>query len=109
MKKTFKRSLVWFSNNLRTQSNQLIQEAINLSESILFVFIVDERQELKNDWGLSKMGPFRKKHQIDALLDLKQQLQLKGIQIHIYKGNPTILIPEICKRNEIETASNLVS
>jgi deoxyribodipyrimidine photo-lyase len=102
MKKTFKRSLVWFSNNLRTQSNQLIQEAINLSESILFVFIVDERQELKNDWGLSKMGPFRKKHQIDALLDLKQQLQLKGIQIHIYKGNPTILIPEICKRNEIE-------
>jgi deoxyribodipyrimidine photo-lyase len=102
MKKTFKRSLVWFSNNLRTQSNQLIQEAINLSESILFVFIVDERQELKNDWGFNKMGTFRLKHQLDALYNLKELLLNKGIHLHIYKGNPVTIIPEICKRNEIE-------
>ncbi len=103
MKKPIKRSLVWFSNNLRTQSNQVIQEAINLSDSVFCIFIVDERLELKNEWGLNRIGPFRKKHQIDALLDLKQQLQSKEIQLHIYKGNPTILIPEICKRNKIET------
>jgi deoxyribodipyrimidine photolyase len=47
MKKTFKRSLVWFSNNLRTQSNQLIQEAINLSESILGK--IDSKKTDKNE------------------------------------------------------------
>lgn len=102
MKKPFKRSLVWFSNNLRTQSNQVIQEAINLSDSVLFIFIVDERLDLKNEWGLSKMGPFRKKHQFEALFNLKQSLLENGIHLHIYSGNPTLLIPEICKRNEIE-------
>jgi deoxyribodipyrimidine photo-lyase len=48
------------------------------------------------------MGPFRKNHQMDALCDLKQSLLTIGIQLLIYKGNPSLVIPEICKRNEIE-------
>lgn len=102
MKKTFKRSLVWFSNNLRTQSNQLIQEAIKSSESGLFVYVIDSRMDIKNEWGLNKMGTFRFNHLMDALADLKQQLLDRGIHLHVYKANPRLLIPELCNRNNID-------
>ncbi|MFY8020693.1 MAG: DASH family cryptochrome [Bacteroidia bacterium] len=102
MKKPYKKSLVWFSNNLRTLSNQVIQDATRLSEAVLFVYVFDSRLEEKNKWDLVPMGPFRKQHLIDAITDFKQQLYQIGIDLQVYNGDPTLLLPEICKRNKIE-------
>ena len=70
-----KNSLVWFKNDLRSQDNIALKNAIANSNNTIAVYCFDPRQFKKSPFGFKKTENFRGQFLIETITDLKQQLK----------------------------------
>ena len=95
----YKNSIFWFRQDLRTFDNRWFIEAIKSSENILCIFILDKN--IINDFlGLEDRKFLFLK---EALLHLDSELEKLWGKLTIYHDFPEKIIPEICKKFEIDS------
>jgi deoxyribodipyrimidine photo-lyase len=96
-----KRAIVWFRQDLRLHDNEAITDAIKHAEEIIPVFIFDERTFLgkTRQFGFPKTGKYRAQFIIEAVTDLKNQLQSLGADLLIRVGKPEDIIAELAKQH----------
>jgi deoxyribodipyrimidine photo-lyase len=91
-------AIVWFRNDLRLHDNEAIYEARKKCDFIVPVYVFDERTFLgKTRYGFEKVGKFRTKFIIEAIADLRQNLQSIGSDLIIRIGKPEEIIFELAK------------
>jgi deoxyribodipyrimidine photo-lyase len=91
--------LVWFRNDLRLHDHEALNYAIQQGQSIIPVYVIDDRQFQKTHYfDLPKTSAFRAQFLLEALQDLKQSLIQKGSDLIIRKGLPEQILPELCKQ-----------
>lgn len=94
----YKRSIFWFRQDLRTFDNRWLIRAIKASNALLPIFIFDVNI-VPDFWGLQdKKFLFLK----EMLLKLDDSLKELGWHLSIYHWNPQEVLPELCKKYEIE-------
>ena len=95
----YKNSIFWFRQDLRAFDNRWLIEAIKSSENILCIFILDKN--IINDFlGLEDSKFLFLK---EALLHLDSELEKLWGKLTIYHDFPEKIIPEICKKFEIDS------
>lgn len=89
MKKA-KRAILWFRNDLRLHDNEALSEALKTAEEIYPVYIFDERTFFgkTSTYGFKKTGNYRAKFILESVLDLKNSLKIKGIDLIVRIGKP---------------------
>jgi len=92
-----KKSIFWFRQDLRTFDNKWLIEAIKNSNELLPIFILDKNIIPDFLWLNDKKFLFLK----EALLNLDLELKKLWWKLTIYNDYPEKIIPEICKKYNI--------
>ena len=95
----YKKSIFWFRQDLRTFDNKWLIEAIKNSNELLPIFILDKNIIPDFLWLTDKKFLFLK----EALLNLDLELKKLWWKLTIYNDFPEKIIPEICKKYNINT------
>jgi deoxyribodipyrimidine photo-lyase len=95
IEKTKEKIIVWFRNDLRLHDNEMFFRALQKQATVIPVFCFDLRQFKKTELGFPKTDAFRAKFLLEAVSDLKNQLQKLGTDLVIRIGEPEQLIPAI--------------
>jgi deoxyribodipyrimidine photo-lyase len=92
-------TIIWFRNDLRLHDHEALSYALKHSESIIPVYIFDDRQfKTTSLFNLAKTGNYRTQFLIESVQDLKQNLISKGSNLIIKRGLPEDILPELCKQ-----------
>jgi len=84
-----KKVIVWFRNDLRLHDNEALTDAIEVGNEVVPVYIFDERTfKGQTSFGFEKTGKFRAKFIIEAVQNLKSQLQELGSDLYVRVGKP---------------------
>ena len=95
--------LVWFRNDLRLSDNATLQGALTGEfDSLMFIFIYDEKWDLATPEDTPRTGPFRKKFLAETVDELRRKLRSLGADLNCLYGNPVELVPEVCRRLQIK-------
>lgn len=89
------RSIYWFRNDLRLGDNEALINAIEESNEIIPVYILDESWLNKKQFGIEKMGAFRLKFLLESLEELKSELKLIGSDLIFSMGNTSLELKRI--------------
>jgi deoxyribodipyrimidine photo-lyase len=89
-----KRSIVWFTRDLRLHDNETLVQAIHQSDEIIPVYCIDEQHFQTTEFGFKKTGYFRTQFLLESLANLDESLRELSSGLIIVKGKPEI---EICK------------
>lgn len=95
MNKKHQKSLIWFRKNLRLEDNQALWEGIQNSERYLMLYIFDEKEWKENPLQIRRSSDLKLNFLWQSVLELKQNIEKKGGQLLIKKGNPQSLINEL--------------
>ena len=98
-----KRSIVWFKTDLRLQDNEALVKAIESSDEIIPIYVIDPRQFVLSEFGFKKTGQFRARFLLETLEDLKKSLGELGSDLLILKGKPEEEIPIQVKKYGVKT------
>lgn len=90
-----KTKIVWFRNDLRLHDNPSLTEAIEKSDQIVPVFVFDPRCFGTGKYGFPKTGNYRAKFLMEAVSELKKNLQKRGGDLLVLRGKPEELLPEL--------------
>lgn len=96
-----KKILVWFRNDLRLHDNEMLNEAIAKSDSILPVYILDNRLFGETKYGTLKTGNIRAKFILESVIALRNSLKQIGGNLLIAEGYPEDIIPKLVQEYEI--------
>ena len=72
------KSIYWFRNDLRVIDNLALNEAIESSDEIFFVYVQDVKSFKDTEWRFSRMGPHRKLYLSQGLNALQETLSNYG-------------------------------
>ena len=95
--------LVWFGNDLRIQDNDVLNEAIQQNDQVIGVYCLNPALFEKTNFGFRKLGVYRAKFLLETLRDLKENLAKQNISLLVYEQPSKEIIPEICKRFQVDT------
>lgn len=93
--------LVWFRNDLRINDNEILLEAVRKADKILPVYCFDPYYFQHNETGASKTGNFRARFLLEAVADLRKNLQGFGAELIIRIGNPAEVIPQLAEEYQV--------
>lgn len=96
-----KKILVWFRNDLRLHDNEMLVEAIAKSDSILPVYILDNRLFGETKYDTLKTGNIRAQFILESVASLRNSLKQIGGNLLIAQGNPEDIIPSLVQEYEI--------
>jgi len=96
-----KKILVWFRNDLRLHDNEMLVEAIAKSDSILPVYIFDDRLFGLTDYRTLKTGNIRAQFILESVVSLRNSLKLIGGNLLIARGKPEDIIPQLVQEYDI--------
>lgn len=89
--------LVWFRNDLRVRDNESLFRAVEQAQTIVPIYIFDERQFGTTRFGFKKTGAFRAKFLLESVANLKQSLQTLGSDLVIRIGKPEQILRELAR------------
>ena len=93
-----KRAILWFRNDLRLHDNEALHDALRHANEVVPVFVFDERIfNGKTSFGFPKIGKFRAQFLLEAVEDLRKNLQKLGNELYIRVGKPEEVIFEIAQ------------
>ena len=93
-----KRSIVWFTTDLRLYDNETLVQAIQQTDEIIPVYCIDEQQFQTTEFGFRKTGKFRAQFLLESLTDLDNNLRELGSGLIVVKGKPEIEINKIAQK-----------
>ncbi|WKV13519.1 DASH family cryptochrome [Marivirga harenae] len=102
MYKKHRKSLIWFRRNLRLEDNQALWEGIQNSGSYLLLYIFDEKDWEDNPLGMRRSSDLKLNFIWQSVLDLKQNIERKGGQLVIRKGNAIKIIEEFLSESKFD-------
>ena len=85
-----KRSIVWFTTDLRLHDNETLVQAIDQCDEIIPVYCIDEQHFQTNEFGFTKTGNFRTQFLLESLADLDKSLRELSSGLIIVMGKPEI-------------------
>lgn len=94
--------LVWFRNDLRTQDNEVLQNAIQKADFIIPVYIFDPRYYQENKFGFQNTGESRADYIAQTVLSLKEKLQSLGGDLLTFQGYPEDIIPQLVQKYDAD-------
>jgi deoxyribodipyrimidine photo-lyase len=97
-----KRSIVWFTRDLRMQDNETLVQAINQSDEIIPVYCIEEEHFKTNEFGFKKTGNFRTQFLLESLVDIDKTLREKGSGLIVVKGKPETEIYKIAEKYKVQ-------
>ncbi len=93
-----KKVVVWFRQDLRVHDNEALTHAIAAGNEVIPIFIFDDRIfKAKTRFGFPKTGVHRAKFTIEAVEDLRKNIQALGSELIVRSGNTEDEIYKICK------------
>ncbi|MBI1183019.1 DASH family cryptochrome [bacterium] len=95
-------AIVWFRNDLRLRHNAVLYKAINRHEQVIPVYIFDNHYFETNEFGFKKTGPFRAKFLIEAVADLRRNLESFGGQLLVEKGDSATVLKTLSQQYHVE-------
>ena len=102
-KKQKKYSIVWFTNNLRTCENAVLQEAIKSQDNLIAVYFFDPRHYAYTEYGFKKTEKFRAKFTIQSITDLKANLETLNVPLFTYQNTPENILPVLVEQFQVQT------
>src|ERR1700742_2146062 len=93
--------LVWFRNDLRIYDNEILLEATRKADLVLPVFCFDPYYFKANESGNPKTGNFRARFLIQAVADLRTNLQKLGSDLIVRVGDPAEILPQLCEEYSV--------
>jgi deoxyribodipyrimidine photo-lyase len=102
MKKKHQKSLIWFRRNLRLEDNQALWEGIQNSNSYLLLYVFDEKEWKENPLGISRSSDLKMNFVWQSVLDLKQNIEKKGGQLFIQKGEVNRIIEDLLSEHKFD-------
>lgn len=93
-------AIFWFRNDLRLFDNPALDAAIRENETIVPVYILDERYLNEDRWGFLRTANYRLQFLLESLEDLNTYLKEKGSHLLVFRGKPEILIPALAQEYE---------
>ena len=85
-----KRSIVWFTTDLRLNDNETLIQAIQQTAEVIPVYCIDEQHFQTTEFGFKKTGNFRAQFLLESLVDLDNSLRELGSGLIVVKGRPEI-------------------
>ncbi len=98
----YRRSLVWFTQNLRLQDNLVLYDAHLRSDRVLHVFFAGDFLKPSFMPGLSLPSYTRQLFLYQALTELKDQLAEQGQVFLILAGRAEDLLPQLIRQYRID-------
>lgn len=95
-----RKSLYWFTQDLRLHDNYALHAAQE-SSSLICVFIIDPRWFKATRWQQSAMGNHRWWFLQESLSDLASRLEAFGQRLNVYYGQPEEVLPKLCQTYSI--------
>ena len=93
-----KRSIVWFTSDLRLHDNETLVQAIQQSDEIIPVYCIDEQHFQTTEFGFKKTGNFRTQFLLESLADLDKSLRELGSGLLVVKGKPEIELYQLAEK-----------
>ena len=93
--------LVWFRNDLRIHDNEILLEAVRKADKVLPVYCFDPYYFQKNISGNPKTGNLRTRFLIEAVTDLRNNLQTIGGELIVRSGPPAEILPQLCEQYQV--------
>jgi deoxyribodipyrimidine photo-lyase len=93
--------LVWFRNDLRIHDNEILLEAVRKADKVLPVYCFDPYYFQRTPSGASKTGNFRTRFLLEAVADLRKNLQAYGADLIIRTGNPAEILPKLAEEYHV--------
>lgn len=97
-----KRTLLWFTTDLRLHDNPTLVHALQHSNDLLPVYCIDERQFATTAFGFQKTGPFRAQFLLESLQNLDTNLRRLGSGLLVVKGLPEIELTTLVKHYKVQ-------
>ncbi|MGJ8685469.1 MAG: DASH family cryptochrome [Nonlabens sp.] len=102
-------NLVWFRNDLRITDNHSLKNACDANGAVIGVYFFDPMYFQESDFGLDidmqlpfgKTGKYRAQFIIEAVKDLRKQLESHGIPLLVFHDSPATVIPSLIQEHEI--------
>lgn len=91
--------IFWFRNDLRLHDNEAFLEA-SKAGNVIPVYVFDQRYFDKNFLGFKRTGLFRTKFLLEAVEDLRRNLQQKGSDLIVRTGIAEDIIARIAKESD---------
>lgn len=79
-------NIYWFQNDLRTYDMPLLSKALD-NGPVIGIYTFDPSLFVYNTYGFVKKDMFYLNHVYDALIELKQELEIQGIPLYIFKAS----------------------
>jgi deoxyribodipyrimidine photo-lyase len=93
--------LVWFRNDLRIHDNEILLEAVRKADKVLPVYCFDPYYFQQTELGATKTGSFRARFLLEAVADLRKNLQGYGAELIIRVGNPAEILPQLATQYQV--------
>ena len=97
-----KRSIVWFTTDLRLNDNETLVQAIHESDEIIPVYCMDEQHFQTTEFGFKKIGNFRALFLLESLTDLDKSLRELGTGLIVVKGRPETEIYKLAEKYKVQ-------
>ncbi len=94
--------LVWLRDDLRVHDNPALFYASRHFDQVIPVCVIDPRDWEKDRFGHTKTGPFRTRFFLEALAELRKNIQELGGELLIRRGITESIIPELVKTYEAD-------
>ncbi len=102
-------NLVWFRNDLRITDNNSLKAACENDGNVMGVYFFDPRFYKESDFGLDvdfklpfpRTSNYRAQFIIEAVEDLRSQLQDHSIPLLVYYDNAANVLPELIEKYQI--------
>jgi deoxyribodipyrimidine photo-lyase len=93
--------LIWYRNDLRLHDHQPLVQAIEQGALPIPLYCLDPRQFKQTEFGFAKTGAFRSQFLLEAVADLRRNLQVLGSDLVIRMGQPEEVIPQLVQEWQI--------
>lgn len=93
--------LVWFRNDLRLHDNEILSEALRKADKVLPVYVFDPYYFRTSASGVLKTGSFRVRFLIEAVANLRQNLQKFGAELIIRIGDPAEVLTQLAEEYKV--------
>jgi deoxyribodipyrimidine photo-lyase len=91
-------AIVWFRQDLRVHDNEALTNALRMGDSVLPVYIFDERTfKGETRFGFPKTGRFRAKFILESVADLRENLRALGSDLVVRVGRPETILSELAQ------------
>lgn len=102
MKKKHRKSLIWFRKNLRVKDNQAFWEGVQNSDQYLLLYIFDEKEWEDSPLGVRRSSDLKLNFILQSVLNLKNNIENKGGQLLIQKGDPEEIIQKLLEEHNLD-------